>query len=326
MKPQFNVNALTKPIQKAVTKLRNKTVKHSPDILVIGGVVTMIVGSGLAIKSSLDVKDVLTDAETELEDIRADEELLANSNNPDDSKALIKDKAGVYIHYGTQLARMYLPAALCIFGGATAVCKGHFILKDRNAALVASYATLDAAYSAYRNKIAENLGSDKAAVIEHGLVTEKVKGEDGKKHAVTHVDSKQSLSMYAYPFKKIYEQVDSKGKVIEYNNPRYVEDDLYNLASIKAAETYANLHLETHGRVYLNEVFEHLGITPKTTDDILASRVMGWVDDGTIHQITFFSYVEEGVDPYEQPEYILRDEDGNFVLDFNVACNVLENL
>lgn len=325
MKPQFNT-ALLKPIQKGVAKLRAKAVKHSPDILVIGGVVTMVAGSALAIKASLDVKEVLLDAEHELDDIRADEEILKDSNDPNDSKALVKDKAGVYIHYGTQLARMYLPAALCIAGGATAVFKGHYILKDRNTALVASYATLDAAYSAYRKSVAEKLGDEKATALEQGLVSEKVKGEDGKKHIVTHVDSTKNLSMYAYSFKSTYEQVGSDGKVVEIHNSRYEPDDIYNLALIKAAETMMNLKLESTGYIYFSEVLEQLGIAPKTVNDMLASRVMGWVDDGSIHQISFFSYAPDGIDPYEQPEYILRDEDGNFVLDFNIACNVIDNL
>lgn len=323
---KFDVNAILTPIKKSAKALRMKTVKHSPDILVVAGVGSMLVGTGLAIKSSLDVKDILADAAEELDDIRDDEALLIESPHPEEAKSLTKDKAKVYIHYGLELGRMYAPAALCVFGGAASVFKGHNILKKRNVALAASYATLDSAYSAYKQRVAETLGAEKAEKLEYGVETEKVKGENGKKQTVSFVNPDNTLSMYAYPFKSCYSQTTKDGKTIMVKNPYFQDEELFDTGWIKSAETFANLQLETRGYVYLSDVYDRLGITPRDNNSELASRVMGWVDDGSIHPISFFSYIPEGIDPYEQPEYLMRDHDGNVILDFNVQGNVLDML
>lgn len=321
---KFNMNALIKPLQKSYKALRMKTIKHSPDILVVAGVGSMIAGTALAIKSSLDVKDILTDAAAELEDIREDETELINSTHPDDAKELVKDKARVYIHYGLELTRMYAPAAICVFGGAASVFKGHNILKNRNVALAASYAALDSSYSAYKKRIAEQLGTEKAADLEYGVEKETVK--EGKSKKTVKYVTDNNLSMYAYPFKACYSQTASDGQTVMVKNPYFQDDELFDLSWLKSAETYVNLQLETRGYVYLSDIYDRLGITTRDQTSELASRVMGWVDDGSIHQITFFSYISDGIDPYENPEYLMRDHDGNILLDFNVQGNVLEML
>jgi hypothetical protein len=315
------IEKIVKPIQKSFRKVKMKAIKHSPDILVVAGVGSMVVGTGLAIKASLDVKDILTDAAGELEVIRHDEELLADDP---DAKSLVKDKVKVYFHYGLDLARMYTPAALCVFGGAASVFKGHNILQKRNVALAASYASLESAYSAYKKRVEDSLGETKAEELDYNLTTEKVKDDKGKKHSVTYADPEAGLSMYAYPFKSCYPQTTKEGKTIMVKNPYFQDEELFDISWIKSAEVFANLQLESKGYVYLSDVYERLGITPRDNNSELASRVMGWVDDGTVHPISFFSYIPEGVDPYEQTEYLLRDRDGNVILDFNVEGNVLD--
>lgn len=310
-----------KPIQKHLAKAKRKAIKHSPDILVVAGVGSMIVGTGLAIKASLDVKDTLTDAAAELEAIREDEKLL--ENDPD-VKSLTKAKAKVYFHYGLDLGRMYAPAAIFVLGGAASVFKGHNILQKRNVALAASYASLESAYSAYKKRVEESVGAAKAEELDYNIQTEKVKDDKGKKRSVSYADPEAGLSMYAYPFKSCYPQTTKDGQTIMVKNPYFQDEELFDTSWIKSAEVFANLQLESKGYVYLSDVYDRLGITARDNNSELASRVMGWVDDGTIHPISFFSYIPESVDPYEQPEYLLRDKDGNVILDFNVQGNVLD--
>lgn len=316
-------------LRKPLNRIRNKVSKHSPEILVIGGVCSMLVGTGLAVKASLDVKDVLSDAADEINLIHDDEDIL---DNPDDRKIVAKDKAKVYCHYGVKLVRMYAPSAIFLIGGTTAVFSGHNILKNRNAALASAYATLDSAYSSYRQRVKDAVGDEKEQRIAYSLTDEKVKDDNGKKKTVTYADTENGLSMYAMPIKAQYEVLKAGQDPNDLNsyytvkNPYFESDEMYLLSYLKTRELFMNLQLEERGRVYLSDVYKELGIVPPDTDHELASRVVGWVDHGDIHQINFFSYAPDGVDIYENPEYLIRDHDGNMILDFNVEGNVIDRL
>ena len=321
----MNLSSITQTLTKSFYKVKFQLIKHAPDILVVGGVGAMVAGTGLAIKSTLDASEVLTAAEDELAVIDDDASLMTSD---EDRKEIVKSKSKVYIHYGLELAKIYVPSLVATAGGAVAIFSSHSQMKDRNIALAGSYAALSQAFQAYRKRVADEVGTDVEQKIAYDIRSKKVQdSETGKTKEVKYSGllDDPNLSMYAVPFKSVTRFVnDATGEAEQWHND-YANnnvDDNYKLAFLKSREAYLNLKYETCGYLFLEDVYKELGLLDHGTEATRAARVVGWIANphgaDPVHKISFFSYIPEGVDPYESPEYILRDADGDMILDFNV--------
>lgn len=96
----------------------------------------------------------------------------------------------------------------------------------------------------------------------------------------------------------------------------WTKDPEYNLAFLEAQQKYANNMLQTRGHIFLNEIYDLLGI-PRTK----AGAVMGWVDDkdhpGDINYVDFGLYSERNRD-------FINGFENTVLLDFNVNGNILD--
>ena len=89
----------------------------------------------------------------------------------------------------------------------------------------------------------------------------------------------------------------------------------YNLTALKQQEHYANDKLRAVGHLFLNDVYDMLGL-PRTK----AGQVVGWVcDEAKLKNVSFGIYSDHNnnfVNGYER----------NCILDFNVDGNILDYL
>ena len=99
-----------------------KIKKHSPEILLAGGVVGIVTSSVMACKATLKVNDVLGEAKQQVDTIH---EVLENPEFAEDYSAEDgkKDLAIVYVQTGIKLVKLYGPSVLlgiaslgCIIG------------------------------------------------------------------------------------------------------------------------------------------------------------------------------------------------------------------
>ena len=181
-------------------------------------------------------------------------------------------------------------------------------------ALAAAYATVDKGFKEYRERVVERFGEAvdhelryniKAKEIEETVVDEK--GKEKKVKKKVNVANINEYSDYARWF-------DS-------SNPNWEETPDYNLMFLKAQQKYANDKLIAEGRLFLNDVYEALGI-PKTK----AGQIVGWVYDPSNPDID--SLVDFGIfDCHkENARNFVNGVEPAILLDFNCDGNVWDSM
>ena len=264
--------------------------KYSPEILTAVGVAGVVTAAVLACRATLKLSDVIDQASGDLKIIR-DSVHHAESRN--------KDLAYVYARTAKDLGKLYgASIALgafsisCLVGSTT-------ISHKRSASLMAAYKTIDEGFKRYRERVIEEHGEEADRKFVSGVVvTEReTKGADGKQvvEKVASADP-NGYSQYARFFDE-----GCKG---------WSNNAEYNLMFLTSQQNYANDQLRARGHVFLNEVYDMLGI-PRTK----AGAVVGWVisKDGD-------NFVDFGI--YNMGSLKARDfvngYEQSILLDFNV--------
>lgn len=300
--------AIIKSAGNFIVKHTAKIQKHSPEILVVTGVVGAVASAVMACKATLKVDEVVGDAKDKIDVIH---ESLDKGETPaglayseDDHK---KDLAMVYAQTGLKFVKLYAPSVALGALSIASILGGHNILRKRNIALAAAYTALDGSFKDYRKRVIERFGDTVDRELKYNLkakkITEAIVGEDGKekKEKVTAeiVEDPTSYSDYA----RFYDD----------GCTGWTKDPEYNLMFLKAQQQYANDLLRSRGHLFLNEVYDMLGI-PRTK----AGQVVGWVynEDNPVGD----NFVDFGL--YDIRRQPVRDFVNGYerviLLDFNV--------
>lgn len=263
MKKLAIVNKATRTFHKVGFKMK----KHSPEILITAGVIGTVASGVMACKATLKVNEIIEEAHDNIEKIHvAVEEGVTQTGKEyteDDKK---KDLTIVYVQTGIKLVKNYAPAV--ILGGISiaAIVKSNDILRKRNVALAAAYATVDKGFKEYRSRVVERFGEEldrelryniKAKEVEKTVVDEKGK-EKTVKEVINVMDDPNEYSQYARFF--------DDGCI------GWQKDAEHNLYFLKCQQNYANDKFNEQGYLFLNDVYDMLGI-PKTK----AGQVVGWI-------------------------------------------------
>ena len=280
--------------------------KHSPQILLGAGVVGVVAGTVLACKATLKVNDILDQTKETL--VKIDE--TAESNLPEGEytqEDVVKDKALVYTQTAMALGKLYFPAIAATTLGIGMILKSHNILNKRTIAMAAAYKVVSETFEAYRERVVEELGEDKDRQFRYGIVKEKtveeVIGEDGKKKKVKG-EKEIAMGLATSDYAKFFDPL----------SPRWSKIPEYNLMFLRSQEKYANDLLNIRGHVFLNEVYDMLGI-PRTQP----GTVVGWAKnnderDGSDGYIDFGLY---DLDDPNKRAFVNGYNDA-ILLDFNV--------
>ena len=248
-------NKLVTSVARSFSKVGFKLKKHSPEILVIGGVIGVVGSTVLACRATTKVSAVLDKAKEEIDTIHtvAESPEFAEDYTAEDSK---KDLTIVYAKTGLQVAKLYAPAVILGALSITSILASNNILRKRNVALAAAYAAVDKSFKEYRGRVIERFGEAvdrelkynvKAQEIEETVVDEKTGKEKKIKRTVEVVDD------YEYgPYAKFF---------CESCRP-WDKDPELNLMFLRAEQNWANDRLKARGFLYLNEVYERLDIDP----------------------------------------------------------------
>lgn len=273
---------------RAVLKAR----KHSPEILIVTGVVAIGAGTVAACKATLKVEEVLDEHQETMKKIETTEEMHLEQYSAEDAK---KDRAVLTIQTGAKLVKLYAPAAVLYIAGFTCIFASYGIMRKRNLALMAAYKALDEAFRDYRKRVVNERGEN--ADTRYRLGTEDIltKNDMGKMETVPDVVDDHQVSMYARFFDEL--------------SPEYTRNHDYNLMFLNQVQNSANDLLNARGHVFLNEVYDMLGI-PRTSPGAIVGWVKGHGDDYV--DIGLYNVHREGsrefVNGYEKA----------ILLDFNV--------
>lgn len=309
-------------VSSSFKKIGFKIKKHSPEILVAAGVVGTVVSAVMACKATTKVSDILEKAKEDINSIHdcAANEEFVEEYTPEDVK---KDLTIVYVQTGIKLAKLYAPAVALGALSLSGILASNNILRKRNVALAAAYATVDKGFKEYRNHVVERFGEEVDRELKHGIKAKKIEkvivGEDGKEKKVKETVSvveRDSLSDYSFFFDE--------------SNPYWEKDGSYNRMFLLAQQQYANDKLRANGYLFLNDVLDDLGI-PRTK----AGQIVGWVYNPD--NPNGDNYVDFGIyETYRRDEEAfvkdkaMHERFGEEVyervvlLDFNVDGNILD--
>jgi hypothetical protein len=311
--------AIIKNIGNSVSKSTFKLRKHSPEILVVTGVVGTVASTVLACKATTKVNDILEDAKERIDVIHSiiEEDQVGEQkySKKDGDKALTV----AYVQTGLKLAKEYAPAVALGVMSIGCILGGHHILSKRNVALAAAYATIDQSFRKYRGNVVTRFGEAVDKELKYNLKSEKVTEtvvdeETGKEKKVKKTIQ---VAEYASDYARFFEEytVDKKGNNIK--NPCWDKSPEYNLMFLKAQQQYANDLLISRGHVFLNEVYDMLGL-PRTK----AGQVVGWVynENNPVGD----NYIDFGIYSGGSQNFsdFVYGTDNAILLDFNVDGNI----
>lgn len=273
--------------------------KASPRVMLVGGVAAGLGATVLACRSTLKLSDALDYAS----ELKAKAEALhAEGHNEDYSdKQYAKDLTVIKMRLILNVTKLYAPAAGLAMLSVGLLTGSHITLSRRNASLTAAYVAVDEAFDKYRERVREQLGEEADRDLRYGTREDKetVEGDDGKKKVVKHtrVGEEAGQSQYA----KFFDQFC----------PNFVRNAEYNMIFLRAQQNYANDMLQARGHVFLNEIYDALGI-PRTG----AGAAVGWVHGkGGDDYIDFGIFDDKTNDRVR--DFVNGREDA-ILLDFNV--------
>lgn len=305
------------------SKTKFKLQKHSPEILVVAGVIGTVVGAIMACKATTKVNSILESASSDIDAIHdcMENKSLTEDYSEEDGK---KELMAVYAQTAVKFVKLYAPSVLIGALSITSILASNNMLRKRNVALAAAYATIDEGFKKYRNRVIERFGEQVDRELKYNLKVKKFKekevdpetGKEKKVEKTAFVVNPSDISDYARFFEKY--TVDEDGNSIV--NPHWDENNEYNLMFLKAQENYANDLLRAKKRLFLNEVYEMLGL-PRTK----AGQIVGWVYDPDNPKAD--SYVDFGIysDNLSYSDYV-NGFDPAILLDFNVDGNIWEKM
>ena len=304
-----------------------KLKKHSPEILIVVGVIGTVASAVMACKATTKLNDILEKAKEDVNTIHEcmeNECVVPDASKPEEIVEYTeedgkKDLTIVYVQTGIKLVRLYAPAVALGALSLASVLTSNNILRKRNVALAAAYTAVDKSFKEYRSRVVDRFGDEvdrqlkyniKAQEVEETVVDE----ESGEEKVIKKTVQVSDIGEYS-EFARFFDEL----------SPYWEKDADYNLMFVRAQQQYANDLLRSRGHVFLNEVYDMLGI-PRTK----AGQIVGWVYDPK--HPNGDNYIDFGM--YET--YRLRDGqivDGqdflngterSILLDFNVDGNVLD--
>ena len=301
------MNKMSRSFGRACLKFK----KHSPEILVITGVIGAVASAVMACKATTKLNPVLEEAKEKIDAIHehvADPEVAENYTEKDTQKAI----GIVYAQTGIELVKLYGPAVTLGVASIGCILASNNIIRKRNIALAAAYTTIDNGFKEYRGRVIERFGEELDKELKYNIKTKEIEEvivkEDGTEETVTktvQVADPNEYSEYARFF-------DDGCKGWEKNSEM-------NLYFLRQTQNWANEVLKTKGHLFLNDVYEMLGI-PKTQ----AGQIVGWIYDDK-HPIGD-NYVDFGIyDLYnERKRAFVNGYERTILLDFNVDGDILQ--
>jgi hypothetical protein len=276
--------------------------KYSPEILLYGGIAGMIGAGVLGARATLKAQAIVSDTQEKLNMIEE-----ASKRKPDEygSEERTKDLAMVYTQSGLKFAKLYAPAIGMGVLSVASILSSHGIMKERNVSMIAAYNLLATTYENYRGRIKEKYGDEEDKDYHMGLENQVIKetqfDDEGKKYKTKEkikVKKEQGVSVYA----KFFDEYSAYFK----------KDPALNLHFLRAQQNYANDILNSRGHIFLNEVYDMLGL-----EHTSEGQLVGWVKNTKNSETLGDNFVNFDIYSVRNKNFVNARERA-ILLDFNV--------
>jgi hypothetical protein len=277
--------------------------EKAPKILFVGGVIGMVGSTILACRATLKLEEVLDEIESN-KDLakqikeRVDDGVTVEPGTTYTDSEHHRDLTIITVRGAGSIAKLYAPSVLLGAASIAALTKSHSILQDRNLAITAAYAAVDAAFTRYRERVVDKFGEEVDSDIYYESEQVDIVDEETGKVTPTTVVTGAPGS----PYKRFYDEQSSRN---------WSPDPRNNILFLRSVQNHLNDHLRAHGHVFLNEVFSALGMSHTK-----AGAVVGWRWDKNSGDDYIDFGVWDGTD--EAATAFFNGREGAILLDFNV--------
>lgn len=306
---KFNeiMNNATRTINKAGFKLK----KHSPEIFIAAGVIGAVTSAVMACAATTKLSGILDESKENIEKIHdyVDGTGFSEMYTEEDSK---RDLAIVYTQSALRVAKLYAPSVALGALSITAILTSNNILRKRNIALAAAYTAVDKSFKEYRGRVVERFGEELDKELRYNIkakeIEEVVTKEDGTESVEKKTVSVAGIDGYS-----------DYAKFFDESCFGWAKDPEQNMFFLKRQQDFANETLKAKGHLFLNEVYDMIGI-PRTK----AGQCVGWIYDEK--NPVGDNYVDFGMyDTYKEGcRAFVNGYERSILLDFNVDGNILD--
>ena len=302
-------------VSRSLYKVGFKLKKHSPEILIVTGVIGIVTSTVMACKATTKVNDIVDETKDMVDKIH---DAVENKKHTSDGEEYTQEVANkdltiVYAQTGLKFVKLYGPAVAIGIASIGCIVGSNHILRKRNIALAAALTAMETSFKEYRGRLIDRFGKDLDRELRFGIkakeVEEKVVDEKGKETTVTKtvevVDPNTIHSIYSVVFCE--------------GNSGWTRNAELNKVFLIQQQNYANDKLKLNGVLTLNEVYDMIG-APRTA----YGQIAGWVytDDSSIGD----NFVDFGIFDVNNEKAcdFVNGYEKSIILDFNCIGNILE--
>jgi hypothetical protein len=223
--------------------------RNGPTMLTGAGVIGFIATTVLTARATAKAVDILPQISKDVAEVK-NLEVDEDFSERDKQKALVK----VYFKSSEELGKVYWP--VLITGSVSIVCviSAHGMMLKRQASLVAAYTALDAGFKAYRKRVAEKLGEEDELKLYRSPRT--IQDPDEETSCIIDMDDTMPS-----PYARFFDET----------SVNWTKTPEYNLLFLRGQQDWANDRLRAHGHLFLNEVYDGLGLTRSQS-----GQIVGW--------------------------------------------------
>lgn len=284
--------------------------QHSPEILMVTGIVGVIATTVIACKATTKISKI-TEAHKEQMDAVHDQEIGEEYSEEDRNR----DTAIIYTKTSFEMVKLYAPAVGLGILSISCLLASNRILSNRNAALTAAYTAVYTSFKEYRGRVIDRFGKEVDHQLRFNVKQEEIeetvtddKGKEKKVKKKVDVVDPNVNSDYA----RIFNRYTARGD--------FDRDKLYMETFFNAQQKIANNMLKNSPSHFLvlNDVYELLGLA-KTKIGIRA----GWIYDPV--NPNGDNYIE-----FDIKEIYFPNESGElergYTIDFNVDGDIYDKV
>lgn len=265
----MNFDKVTRTFGLAKLYLKEK----SPQIAFAAGCVGMVTGTVLACKATTKAPAILDEHKEELAKIKEAKKVVPEEKYSQEDYR--RDLTLTYVRVGTRIAKLYLPAVVCL--GASMFCfsYGQNTLQTRLNAMSLLSTKLVKDQDDYRNRVKAMIGEEAERRLYYGTHSAPVETvvQDEEGNDVTIIEDVEKLT------DERYEELLESGRFSEFFDERSNRFDSYpdyNLNFLLQVEADMTRKLRRNGWLSLNEVYEALDIPVYSQSMYERNAMWGW--------------------------------------------------
>lgn len=282
-------------ITQFIGKVKLGAKRNAPELLLGAGLITGTLTLVMTNKAAVKAATLKTRLE---EDKMSMDFKFKNGELLEDEAALAIKQT--YVKYSLDLAKEYAIPAGLYASTVALVFSSYKIQKNRQMALSAALTACTTAYTALVNKLKKG--------ASYGLTAQEVLDGVECEESVNPVTGEVTIT------KVQGEPVDTSLYQVRFDkySTAWEKDKFQNESTLRSEENWANDRLRLQGYIFLNDIYDRLGL-PRTK----VGQIVGWLNNGDGD-----CFVDFGIKDCEEYKDVRFDENA-FDLNFNVDGDIL---